>query len=1091
MALHDGKRVLKDGTGKLYKVPVADADQTAKAKGWVDATDQDVRTRADSLAEQAQFGGAAQTAQGVVEKVARTATFNLLPTSGDEMRRAKVLDETSPVLSFAAQAAGSALPALATGGLAAGAGLGKVGVAAAEGLASGAADEAEMAAVQDRQLSVGNIVMFGLGGELAGRAVPALLRRGIKGLAPPTDAAARVAGEAAEDLAEGEARKAGARAASEAAAMPEGPARATALAQTAPQQVERTSAELHSSLAAAEAVTAKLDKHVDSLADDLVSEAAPAQMSWATEQAKALRAQVALLGDGSQGIVSKSGRGSGAPSWKGSPKVAESVDARIAAYGDTPEFKDLFQQKAAETRRTPFGEGKERELWELQKDVLEENARQFPKVKDTGALERSRARQGQAGAVMMGRPKLDPSKVKALQLEGDGVAKTLSEDELDAIRSFTSRHGDKVGTPEWESAVTKLTVKNPTDAGPLYRGTRMQQAQLDELLRKGEWQNTEPTSLSYNRDLSDAFAEGRVERGEKVLFQFDQLDEGQNFLSREVGIGRSGLEREINLARPTKLRVLGSSIDDEGVTVVRLGSRSGEAGNVHVGQGVKDILSSPIGNVSGAAVGGAIGGSIDGRDGMAVGAGLGLAGSLLLGRKAGRSMGKLADDLLTLDGGPKMYKRARAGLRELEQNGAPPEVVKNLRDGLKRKELWGAAAELEEELGKVNAKATTARQAMPGADAAAFKEVLGKPPTQRGAAAQGIASAVESIEDMAAVAGKWGLLSKKQLARLTRAAKSARAALGDADAAVTGAAAKQTKRKASTGVAGEVVETIADMALGAMGMPPVAGIAVKMLWGRVDDSAKMAMKGAARRLVRPVYDESLDSAKSIVAVSALSRFQGDYSTPQQSFEAKSKLLDQVRLNPTAVPMALAQSTGNLWREDPKLFKQLAARVASQFAYVNANLPVSMGVSMVYPRGIAPSRSQLRDYAELWNSTFEPATVLEDLGNGEASPMQMRVLQDVHPDTYEQVKHDAIFEAANAFAEIPTQRKQQLDILFESDGVAGPCFSWRCAEYIQEGNDAAMQRGMSGPSFDPAGSEEMASPAASLNAIRSGVTNRGA
>lgn len=216
-----------------------------------------------------------------------------------------------------------------------------------------------------------------------------------------------------------------------------------------------------------------------------------------------------------------------------------------------------------------------------------------------GILDR---RKGQTGAVLIGRAKLDPSKVKTLQARGSEVARRMSEQEIDAIRSFTSRHGDKVGTPEWDSAIEKLTVKSPTDAGPLYRGTRMRPEQIDDLLRRGTWTNAEPTSLSYNRDLSDAFAEGRTARGEKVLFQVEQLDEGVNLLARELGIGRSGLEREINLAKPTTLHVLGSSVDD-GVTVIRLGSRSGERGFVESGPGVADILKSPMGLTAGAGVG--------------------------------------------------------------------------------------------------------------------------------------------------------------------------------------------------------------------------------------------------------------------------------------------------------------------------------------------------------------------------------------------------------------------------------------------------------------------------------------------------------
>jgi hypothetical protein len=169
-----------------------------------------------------------------------------------------------------------------------------------------------------------------------------------------------------------------------------------------------------------------------------------------------------------------------------------------------------------------------------------------------------------------GSTKLSPERVKALRSQSDDVASKLTEQEVDAVRSFTSRQGDKVGTPEWESAVKKLTVANPTEAGPLYRGTRMTAEEIASVIKKGEYSTKSPTSLSYNKDLSDAFAHGREGRGQKVMFEVESLNEGQNFLSPKLGVGRSGLEREINVARPTNFKVVGHSVDGEGVTHIRL-----------------------------------------------------------------------------------------------------------------------------------------------------------------------------------------------------------------------------------------------------------------------------------------------------------------------------------------------------------------------------------------------------------------------------------------------------------------------------------------------------------------------------------------
>lgn len=191
--------------------------------------------------------------------------------------------------------------------------------------------------------------------------------------------------------------------------------------------------------------------------------------------------------------------------------------------------------------------------------------------------QRQRAQQPMAGDAQS--TVLSPDKVKALRKQSDETAAALSEGEVDAIRSFTSRKGDKVGTPEWQSAVKKLTIQNPTAAGPLYHGTRMSRQQIDETLKSGSFATTAPTSLSYNKDLSDAFSHAREGRGEKVMLEVQHLNEGQNLLSPKLGVGRSGLEREINLANPTKFKVVGSSVDGEGVTHIRLQDASASGGS--------------------------------------------------------------------------------------------------------------------------------------------------------------------------------------------------------------------------------------------------------------------------------------------------------------------------------------------------------------------------------------------------------------------------------------------------------------------------------------------------------------------------------
>lgn len=969
MALHDGKRVLRDTAGKLYKVAAGDADRIAKARGWADASETEVQARADALQAEAQYGGAGQTALATVEKAARTASGNLLPMQGGERMRAKVLDDTSPVLSFTAQAAGSLLPGAGIGKAAGALGAGKVAVAAAEGLATGYADEAESANIQERPISPGNVMLFGIGGELAGRAVPALLRRGIRGVSGGVgDAASAVAGEAVADASVAAERRATERMAREAANMPPSPARGALLRETAPQQYARASSALSESLTEASTKTARLSDISDSTIVDLVPDDSPAQMGWATDTATALE-DMARAGDGfaddPRFIASKSGRRVGG-AWKGLPKEAERIDRQIAHYEDDPAFRELLEQKAAETRRTPFGPGKERELWELQKDVLEESGKQFPRVK-----------------------------ASPVSLEG----KSLQD--LGALHDSGFRESSFEGLRASEDFAR--TGRAPRD------------------FSKSDWQH------------GIRLRKGEVGEGRELY-----LVDGRHRLTVAREKGRS--------------TVWGTVYDADGNQTF---------------QGHIPIAAKPAAPATVAAPGAS-------------------------------ALRDVAGQLLKARGAADTFKTARRGIRALEEAGANPEAVKALRDGLAKRELWGRAAEFQDDLERATAKQ---RSGMAGIqqelEPERLKQLLEQDPADRGAFGAKLQETVEGIEDQLAVARKWGLGDMRGVKGLGKLLSRAKRALSLAEATAATKAPRvpsAAPQSALRELGGEAIETMADMAIGAMGLPPVAGLAIKAgrrVWRGLGDKGTLAIKNAARQLVRPITDESLDTLRSVVSASALSRFTGEYSGPQEAFAANVKMLDQLRANPTALPLAIAESMGTLPQDDPQLFRQLSGRIQSQFAYVSANLPPGIAVTLRYPRGMPPSQMALRDYAVLWNSTFYPDTVLDDLAAGTASPAQMRVLRDVHPDTYSQVQSEVMFEAASAFQSIRPQTLNQLDILFETDGLAGASYSWRAAGYIAESREEATQRAPGAAPGSGSTADQVAPDAGSIHAIKSGVTNRGA
>jgi hypothetical protein len=190
-------RVLRDPvTGELISVPAAEADDRAAREGLEFASLKEI----SSFNEREKYGSAGQTALGALELAGEAATLGLYAPEGAEAEaRRRVLRRDSPVLAFGAETA-AVLPGVAasalTGGAAGAVGLSARAAAAAsilaEGGVSGFAQEQIQAREEGRDIDVGNILMYGVGGEIAGRLVPKAL-----------GAAARKAVGAGEDVLSG------------------------------------------------------------------------------------------------------------------------------------------------------------------------------------------------------------------------------------------------------------------------------------------------------------------------------------------------------------------------------------------------------------------------------------------------------------------------------------------------------------------------------------------------------------------------------------------------------------------------------------------------------------------------------------------------------------------------------------------------------------------------------------------------------------------------------------------------------------------------------------------------------------------------
>lgn len=164
---------------------------------------------------------------------------------------------------------------------------------------------------------------------------------------------------------------------------------------------------------------------------------------------------------------------------------------------------------------------------------------------------------------------VDVGKVKQIVDQTDSIAESLSPDEIDSIHSYTSRKGDKVGTEAWKSATKKLTVKEPTQGGTLYHGTRMPSEELAKILKDKKLSLSKPTSTSYNNGIASAMAYSRANRGEPVIFEIHQVDDGISLASKKLGIRGTNNEKEV-LLQDKDFEVAGTRKNDDGDLVIEL-----------------------------------------------------------------------------------------------------------------------------------------------------------------------------------------------------------------------------------------------------------------------------------------------------------------------------------------------------------------------------------------------------------------------------------------------------------------------------------------------------------------------------------------
>lgn len=1095
-------RVIKTSSGDLQTVPVQDADQVAGQGGNAYATLDEIG--AANRAEQ--YGTAGQTALGAAEEATRTASFGAIPgfgTSEDVRGRQEQLSSEHPIVSAAAQGVGALVPtaaAAATGGaLGAAAGLGEAagGVLSAglEGTAAGSAAEADQAYAEKRKFSVGNALMFGLGGEIVGRALPAALALGagrIRRALSPLEAAA---GEGLEEVGAESGARAMARRAADAVELPPGPERSAALRDTASVQLDNASEAISGALeTAARAKESTTGELVHSQLSELLPEDSPAQIRWATAQSEAAadaRIQIKALGgdDEAEGVLRDLVDGFDSTTDR----------AKWLSHGFTTE-QELSKQVA-------------RDLPQPILDVLSEvQGRLNSGITDPSLwgesaslvddMQRASASGLDGITAELGGGGFDAAKVRGLLESGDPIARKTLEDAAESLENLSEVH-KRYGTA------------NDTEIEQMRESAtqlREKMILVDEVQRVSPTDNT-PPSLASDAVPDLQSARRIVDGADQETFRLRDLAGGtakskgavQDFFDRLQEVANNGIKR-------TDFAKFEQSLSPEGRAFVQ--KTTGD-----LATSAREVLGSlPKGTR----------GKLEG---------------FIAKAEAARSTSTLDELKNALQA---MRKKAAAqSSHSVEAQGivdAVDPVEQKIRAALEDPKIVGTkVAKLQQTRNNFWANKETGYIRNSGqlkaagydlsdiverdydgkivlqSDRRAIDKLINDPEHLTRPALDALDNMVASAQQMVKDTAASGAASANRdvVSQFSRSAEQLKEYV---DGVRRLASARNVVERA--GPVPKPVPTRGEILGGLAEHLPVVGRAIKFArhaseaadhlaaadhaaagYGSVSrpapqtginmQSTQAAATTLSKKTARVLAGVSKASTAAPLAVSALQRFSQGYATPEASFEAKKRVLMAVANDPTVLADTIAASTGSLAEQHPQLFAQMAGRISAGINYVSANLPPGIASGLLHPDGTPPARSALRDTAVLWNTVFHPETVYEDIQARVATSQQMRALESQHADLYAQLKQDAVEQIGVNYRSVPHSTKTYLDILFDGDGLAGPMYSSYAAQQI--GIAQSERQGQTGrsPLSGPVGKAPGGAPETSgVAAIKGSVTNRG-
>lgn len=800
--------------------------------------------------------------------------------------------------------------------------------------------------------------------------------------------------------------------------------------------------------------------------------------------------EAVAVGTGFSPAFSKAGRAGEA--WKGSERQAASIDARIAAYGEKPEFLDLVREKAAESRRTPFGPGKERELWELQKDVLEENEALFPRI----------AGESRPTAIRSANPADD---IPVAEMVGDrGTKYSLAGKSLDDLKALPIEGADDAARVESLMRDPGFSRTGRVASNDAAHGITVVDDAGELVLRDGRHRLTAAQKL----DLPSV--QGRVVDGAsgKTLYEgaipLKAARRGGQRGAATVGAMGAGAAAAGGLAGANVL-ARARRRADESVGVEDLDGLSAEDRAAAVRSNGARYQAEVQGRIadgleaSGARLEKARGALVDRIGELASepsDAQRQFAASQLMGigaaeqslremghDDAARALEPVIEALTELevaheqrlpvqhDAGELLGQLAAAhdALRQ-HAGELPPEsaeALESLTEGLGRGDLWGDAGQAWQDL-------SAARGADLGADP-------GNP--------EAVQAYLEAARGLLDAAERWGVETdalRSQLSEVDGALAAGETlsremgALGSAepgDSDVVDAALAEAGGGDRDAVLSQMGEGLTEM------------LAASTRVSAYDDTLRAIQRGsevATRRAARAAAGAGLSTAE-VDPDRTTAEFAAGFSDELAAFDARRDTLERIMQDPQLLADSLAESYGHLADTHPEVFSDLVATATRAAEVLGEAMPPSVAVSLTSPNGLPPSVDDVRAFARVYVSVTEPSSYLRDLGSGQAWPEQSQAFAKVYPTQWQRLSEVAVTTAKERGMSLTPQEASYLDLTFGIGNVIGGLWSDSGSQAIRDATAASQQKRQRARSGTKAG-QPAASPTSATASLAGGPSS---